>query len=94
MLLFKLHNMIKQRYNKGLYSNSYSYTYKSNVPNNLSDFNMGQQKARYDYQNKKHFKIYPKSLINLLNLISNHRLNEIKEYIEGYNYESKKFKSK
>lgn len=94
MFLSKLHNMIKQKYNKGLYSNNYSYTYKSNVPNELSDFNMGQRNAYYDYKNKKHFKLYPKLLINFLNLISNHRLNEIKEYIDGYNYESKRLKSK
>ena len=43
---------------------------------------------------KKHFKLYPKLLINFLNLIPNHRLNEIKEYIDGYNYESKRLKSK
>lgn len=100
MLLFQLHDMIKHNYEHGLYSQG--YTSKSNDSNlskikdlkNLSDFQMGKHQAYEDYQVSKKFRFYPKLLFVLLNLISGKRMQEVINFINGYNYEKHRLKNK
>ena len=54
--------MIKQNYEQGLYSQNYTYKGYTNKSNLTSDFIMGKNKARSDYQHEKRFKHYPKLL--------------------------------
>lgn len=103
MFLLKLHEIIKQNYESGFYSHdytykakNYNYAYKKKDFDNskFSDFNMGRTQARHDYRYKKKFKNYPKSLIVFMNFISRKKLQEIIDFINGYNYEKEILKNK
>ena len=85
MFLLKLHDLIKHNYEKGLYSKDYSY--RSNNSNSLSDFDKGKFQAQTDYQSGKAFKHYPKLLFKFLNFVFLRKMQEIVNFINGYNYE-------
>jgi len=92
MFLLKLHDLIKHNYENGLYSKDYSYkakdySYKSDDFNSLSDFDKGKFQAQTDYQSGKAFKHYPKLLFEFLNFIFLRKMQEIVNFINGYNYE-------
>lgn len=91
MFLVKLHDMIKQNYEQGLYSQNYTYKGYTNKSNLTSDFIMGKNKARSDYQHEKRFKHYPKLLFKLINFVSGRKISEIVEFINGYNYEKQSY---
>lgn len=85
MFLLKLHDLIKHNYENGLYSKDYSY--RSNNSNSLSDFDKGKFQAQTDYQSGKVFKHYPKLLFEFLNFVFLRKMQEIVNFINGYNYE-------
>ena len=88
MFLLKLHDLIKHNYGNGLYSKDYNY--RSNNSNSLSDFNKGKFQAQTDYQSGKAFKHYPKLLFEFLNFVFLRKMQEIVNFINGYNYEMRK----
>lgn len=88
MFLLKLHDLIKHNYEKGLYSKDYSY--RSNNSNSLSDFDKGKFQAQTDYQSGKAFKHYPKLLFGFLNFVFLRKMQEIVNFINGYNYEMRR----
>ncbi|WP_423479909.1 hypothetical protein LRS64_09630 (plasmid) [Ligilactobacillus salivarius] len=95
MFLLKLHDLIKHNYENGLYFKDYSYkakdySYKSDDFNSLSDFDKGKFQAQTDYQSGKAFKHYPKLLFEFLNFVFLRKMQEIVNFINGYNYEMRK----
>lgn len=96
MFLLKLHDLIKHNYENGLYSKDYNYykaknySHKSDDFNSLSDFDKGKLQAQNDYQSRKAFKHYPKLLFEFLNFIFIHKMQEIVDFINGYNYEMRR----
>ena len=88
MFLLKLHDLIKHNYENGLYSKDYSY--RSNNSNSLSDFDKGKFQAQTDYQSGKAFKHYPKLLFEFSNFVFLRKMQEIVNFINGYNYEMRR----
>lgn len=88
MFLLKLHDLIKHNYENGLYSKDYSY--RSNNSNSLSDFDKGKFQAQTDYQSEKAIKHYPKLLFEFLNFVFLRKMQEIVNFINGYNYEMRR----
>ena len=92
MRLKQLHDYVKQNYTDGQFDQNYSY--EANQANPASDFWMGQQQARQDFQNGGRFKFYPLLLVKITNLLTLKRLTEVKNFVEGYNCEKRKLAPK
>ncbi|EEW54282.1 hypothetical protein [Limosilactobacillus antri] len=92
MRLKQLHDYVKQNYEDGQFTQNYSY--EANQANPASDFRMGQQQARRDFQNGARFKFYPLLLVKIANLLTLKRLTEVKNFVEGYNREKRKLAPK
>lgn len=92
--------MIKHNYEHGLYSQDYTSKSNDSTPSkiknlkNLSDFQMGKHQAYEHYQISKKFRFYPKLPFVLLNLISGNRMQEVINFINGYNHEKHRLKNK
>ncbi|EKK20632.1 hypothetical protein B808_857 [Fructilactobacillus florum 8D] len=82
-LIKKLHNLIKHNYENGKYINK-KYTY-NNTKINVSDYKLGQNKALSDFDHGKFFKIYPQTIIEILNSLFKGKFDEILNFIKGYN---------
>ncbi|BAQ56506.1 hypothetical protein LBAT_0117 [Lactobacillus acetotolerans] len=100
MDLKDLHDYVKNNYEKGKYSDAeekyknagkyYSkkkyYFNKSNTNNHkTSDYKLGYDQAINDYKHNKSFHTYPKNAVNLGNSISKGKMNEVSDFIDGYN---------
>lgn len=88
MRLLRLHDMIKRNYEQGLYSPS--YIYEPEAQNYLTDFELGKQRACDDYRNGERFRFYPLPLFKFVNLMMGKRMDEVVNFIRGYNSEKQR----
>ncbi|GAP03382.1 hypothetical protein FPFC_061050 [Fructobacillus pseudoficulneus] len=90
-----LHNYIKKNYENGQYSRDYTYhgPYSHNNSENdekISDFKRGCEKYQQD-KNNGHIKSwYYAPIIRILNKIFVGKMQEVVDFIDGYQYEKKK----
>ncbi|ANZ57565.1 hypothetical protein BGL34_04675 [Fructilactobacillus lindneri] len=95
--LKELHDKVKSDYESGKYDSAkkfytkgsqnkanYKYTYHGAEKNNVSDYQRGYTQALNDYNNHRHFKLYPKRIVDFLNKLLGNRLIEISDFIDGY----------
>ncbi|WP_049150225.1 hypothetical protein [Lactobacillus gasseri] len=95
-MLKDIHDYVKKNYEAGNYDDAKaaytSWKTENNQQSNLSDFEMGIQKAQSDYKKSGTFAIYPKLAIDVANKLFNDKAFEISEFIRGYNSEKEKIK--
>ncbi|GAD16966.1 hypothetical protein ABC628_09045 [Lentilactobacillus otakiensis] len=95
--LGELHDYVKKNYEQGKYDNpnhqDYSsreaYEYRSDP---TDDYQMGFSQALKDHEENQSFKVYPEKLVNLGNKVSDNKMQELSEFIAGYNDGKKIFK--
>lgn len=87
-MLRRLHDLIKEKYEKGEYqqaANSY-YNWKRSIHSQINDnYQLGYDQAMADFQNHRHFHHYPDKIINFIDDVTNQRLEEVNRFIRGYN---------
>lgn len=95
--LGELHDYVKKNYEQGKYdnpndqdySNREAYEYRSDP---TDDYQMGFSQALKDHEENQSFKVYPEKLVNLGNKVSDNKMQELSEFIAGYNDGKKIFK--
>ncbi|KRL02619.1 hypothetical protein [Liquorilactobacillus capillatus] len=88
----QLHEFIKENYEQENFNTTYNKASKGWEKDNYttcqhicSDYQLGYQQAKYDYQAHHFFYHYPAKIVSLLNRITRGRISEIENYICGYN---------
>lgn len=93
-ILNDLHDYVKNNYEAGNYDDAKAAYTAWNTTNdestNLTDFEMGVQKAQSDYAKTGTFATYPKLAIDILNELFADKASEISEFIRGYNSEKER----
>ncbi|MQS74856.1 hypothetical protein [Companilactobacillus halodurans] len=93
MNLIQLHDFIKENYEDGTFQSTQdSYRQVKNDYQASKDFHasteddyqLGYQQAMSDYRRDHAFRYYPKSLLRFANEISDNKLIEITNFIDGY----------
>ncbi|APU71512.1 hypothetical protein LCR01_13950 [Companilactobacillus crustorum] len=87
-----IHDFVKYNYERGNYHNAefvyrdftHYNTIKSNHYSEKSDYQIGYNQAKIDYQREHCFHSYPDSLLELTNKLSDNHLLEIVDFIKGY----------
>ncbi|AXX64904.1 hypothetical protein DS830_05190 [Bombilactobacillus bombi] len=96
-MLKNIHDYVKENYEAGNYDNAKaaytSWETEKDKQTNLSDFEMGVQKAQNDYKQNRTFATYPKLAIGILNKLFGNKASEISEFIHGYNSYKSKFRN-
>ncbi|AQG71804.1 hypothetical protein AWJ15_01940 [Lacticaseibacillus rhamnosus] len=91
-----LHDYVKKNYEAGRYdatakeyqqwTNDYE-TAKAHAahPEAGSDYQMGYQQALSDHDHGFDFRDYPETMIHFGNVVTGHRMQEVADFIKGYN---------
>ncbi len=95
--LSELHDYIKKNYERGTYDNSNNQDYvyhevNENQSASGDDYQMGFDQALKDHEEHRFFKSYPEKLVNIGNQVSENKMQELSEFIAGYNAGKKRFK--
>ncbi|WP_203641243.1 hypothetical protein [Levilactobacillus andaensis] len=95
-MLKDIHNYVKENYEAGNYDDAKtaytSWKTEKTQQSNLTDFEMGVQKAQSDYQKSGTFAAYPELTIDVVNKITDNKASEISGFIRGYNSEKERIK--
>jgi len=95
-MLKDIHNYVKRNYEAGNYDDAKaaytSWENENKQQSNLTDFEMGVQKAQSDYKKDGKFATYPELAIAVLNQLFDDKASEISEFIRGYNSEKERIK--
>lgn len=95
--LGELHDYVKKNYEQGKYDNPNDQYYSNREAyecrsDSTDDYQMGFSQALKDHEENQSFKVYPQKLVNLGNKVSDNKMQELSEFIAGYNDGKKIFK--
>jgi hypothetical protein len=89
--LTQLHDYVKKNYEQGNYDGAKESWSTESVragqatTEPMSDYQMGFDQAVKDHEQHRAFHHYPSELVKLGNAVSDHKLAELSEFINGYN---------
>ncbi|GEO63630.1 hypothetical protein [Companilactobacillus nantensis] len=91
-----IHDYVKKNYEAGNYDDAKaaytSWETEAKRQSNLTDFEMGVQKAQRDYKKNGTFATYPELAIDVVNKLFDDKALEVSEFIRGYNSEKEHIK--
>ncbi|MCI1903262.1 MAG: hypothetical protein LKJ03_04190 [Enterococcaceae bacterium] len=102
--MFKqLHDYVKQNYEDGNYqeaeeeyknwSAKYDQAASANPAKKASDYQLGYEQATADFEQKHSFHHYPEKLVDFANQLTENKMQEITEFIKGYEDRKKELKT-
>lgn len=87
--LTQLHDYVKKNYEQGKYDNPANQDYSNRKAyeshsDRTDDYQMGFSQALQDHQEGHAFKSYPEKLVDFGNQVSDDKMQELSDFIAGY----------